>query len=349
MISNYFNKRREVELVDKPSFLMRLSILLKEGYTFSDGIYLLLPHHMKNYKVVLQEIDNSLREGYGVSHILSRLGFSSSALLPIVIAEQDGKLDNALQGVSKRLKKSEEAQRKLRSLLAYPVVLFVFISVLLVGFRRFFLPNMETLVMTQEENETKFLSTLPSLVALIPDVMIGTGVILIIIAFVSYMIYKRLDPTEKIRFVNYIPIFKGFFFTWKTKTFSAELGSLLQSGLSMQEALDVLIKQKLDSILSEIAKNVHAHVIYGEPFHAAVRLTRGLTKELASFARHGEQNGHLPKELLIYSDHLEEQLDRNITRGLAVLQPALFGLIAICILAAYIALLLPIYSMIDKI
>ena len=44
-----------------------------------------------------------------------------------------------------------------------------------------------------------------------------------------------------------------------------------------------------------------------------------------------------------------KQIDRYLAKGLAVLQPALFSLIAICILAAYIALLLPVYGMIDKI
>ena len=56
------------------------------------------------------------------------------------------------------------------------------------------------------------------------------------------------------------------------------MGSLLQSGLSMQDALDVLITQRLDSVLSEIAKDVKMHVIYGEPFHAAVGMTEGSDK-----------------------------------------------------------------------
>lgn len=349
MIGRYFNKKRKFKLVDKPSFLLRLSILLNEGYTFSDGIHLLLPHHMKEYEGILHDIDNHLRDGYGVSHILSHLGFSKSALLPVVIAEKDGQLDKALQGIAKRLSKSEEAKKKLRNLLAYPAVLFVFIFILLIGFRQYFLPNMEAFAMTRQESESELLSSLPSVVAKIPDVMIGTGLALVLIVLISSRIYKRLEPAGKIGFVNYIPIFKGFFFSWKTKTFSAELGSLLQSGLSMQKALGVLIEQTLDPILSEIAKNVHAHVIFGEPFHVTVRLTKGLTKELASFAKHGEDNGHLPKELLIYSEQLEERIDRGITKGLAILQPALFGLIAVCILAAYIALLLPVYNMIDKI
>ncbi len=73
--------------------------------------------------------------------------------------------------------------------------------------------------------------------------------------------------------------------------------------------------QKLDPVLSEIAGNVKGHVIYGEPFHSAVSLTSGLTKQLASFAEHGAHNGHLPKELLIYSDHLEETINDQLTRG----------------------------------
>ena len=51
---------------------------------------------------------------------------------------------------------------------------------------------------------------------------------------------------------------------------------------------------------------------------------------------------------MIYSEHLDEKVDRHLAKGLAVLQPALFSLIAVCILAAYIALLLPVYGMIDK-
>ena len=77
-------------------------------------------------------------------------------------------------------------------------------------------------------------------------------------------------------------------------------------------------------------------------------MTDGLTKQFSSFAKHGADSGYLPKELIIYSEHLDETIDRHLSTGLAVLQPALFSLIAICILAAYIALLLPVYGMIDK-
>ena len=102
-------------------------------------------------------------------------------------------------------------------------------------------------------------------------------------------------------------------------------------------------------MLSEISNEIKKSVIYGEPLDKAVMLTDGLTKQFSSFVEHGTNSGHLPKELIIYSEYLENQINKLLSKGLAILQPILFSLIAICILAAYIALLLPMYGMIDKI
>ena len=84
-----------------------------------------------------------------------------------------------------------------------------------------------------------------------------------------YFFYKKFTPDKKIRVFTALPVVGAMFSMWKTRTFASEIGSLLQSGLSMQDALDVLINQKLDPVLSEIAKNVKEYVIYGEPFHSA--------------------------------------------------------------------------------
>lgn len=335
-------------LLHRPEFLGRLSVLLKEGYTFHEALRLLLPHHMKSYEVALLELDEEFRKGYGVTHILSRLGFPSRTLLPVVIAEVDGRLADALSSMSIHMKKTEEAQKKLKKLLAYPTVLFIFITLLLLAFRSYFLPNMEALALSRKNGDEGFISSLPMLLSKIPDLIFGVGILIGLFIVICIRIYKKLPPMKKIRFVSAIPVAGAMFCLWKTRTFASEMGSLLQSGLSMQDALDVLITQRLDSVLSKIAKDVKMHVVYGEPFHAAVGMTEGLTKQFSSFAKHGADSGHLPKELIIYSEHLDETIDRHLSTGLAVLQPALFSLIAICILAAYIALLLPVYGLIDE-
>ena len=101
---------------------------------------------------------------------------------------------------------------------------------------------------------------------------------------------------------------------WKTRLFASELGSLLLSGLSMQDSLDVLINQNLDPVLSEIANEIKNSVIYGEPFDKAVAITDGLTKQFSAFVEHGTNSGHLPKELIIYSEYLENKLNKHFIK-----------------------------------
>lgn len=348
MIDKKSHTKVKAKLRNQSNFLARLSVLIKEGYTFSDGLKLLLPHHMTDYKLLLTDIDDDFRRGLNVTHILSRIGFSANALLPIAIAEKDGRLCEALEGMAVRLEKTEAAKKKLGGLLVYPAVLFIFISVLLVGFRNFFLPNMEAMSISGSD-EGGVVAILPMLVTKIPDFIIGTGIVLLLLTLAGSFFYKKLSPPKKIQVLISLPIVGKLVVMWKTRLFSGEIGSLLGSGLSMQDSLDVLIQQGLDPVLGEISRNVKEHVIYGEPFHMAIGLTNGLTKELGTFAEHGSHSGHLSKELVIYSEYLDDTINQHISKWLAVLQPFLFSLIAICILAAYIALLLPVYGMLDKI
>lgn len=342
-------RSKKNRLLNGPAFLERLSILLHEGYTFHDGLLLLLPHHCKEYQEVEDELTADLMQGFGATYILANLGFTASSLLPVAIAEVDGRLAPALEGMAKRLRNKEENQKKLKNILIYPVVLLFFITTLLIAFRRFFLPNMESLALTRQTNTTGIVSLLPALVTKIPDILFVTFGFSLLVIGISMFLYRKATPQKKIKIGIKIPIFNKFFMMIKTRDFSSELGSLLHSGLSMQDALDVLGNQQQNAVIGEIAKHIRERVVFGDDFHIAVQMTEGLTKLFAGYAKHGEDSGYLPKELMIYSEQLSEVINEKLTKGLGLLQPALFILIAICILGAYLALLLPVYGMIDKI
>ncbi|MBD7983163.1 type II secretion system F family protein [Sporosarcina sp. Sa2YVA2] len=341
--------KRVERIINRPAFLGRLAMLLKEGYTFHDGLILLLPYHSKNYVELLEQIETDLKAGDGVVDILMNLGFSSNNLLPIIISEVDGRLAEALEGVAERLKKAGERSKKLRNILLYPIVLFSFMAVLLVLFRNYFLPNLQALAITRNDTSTGFVSILPIIVSKIPDLMIIVGIIVLIGVAIVSIVYRKLSPSKRIRFFLRIPIAGDFFVKMKTSDFASELGSLLHSGLSMQDALDVLTNQQVDKIMMEIATTIKKHVIYGENLDQAILLTDGLSNELSSYALHGANAGHLPKELMIYSENLRERIEEDLSKWLSSLQPVLFTILAICILAAYLALLLPIYNMFDSI
>ena len=56
----------------------RLSVLLTEGYTFYDGVTFTIAASYERLSIHMLEIMNAdFKEGFGVTHILGRFGFSS--------------------------------------------------------------------------------------------------------------------------------------------------------------------------------------------------------------------------------------------------------------------------------
>lgn len=349
VLNKVVNPSSKMRLVKPAEFLERLSVLLQEGYTFHEGLILILPYHTKEYEERLQQVETELKMGYGVSHILKSLGFGKSIMLPIVIAEVDGDLIRALKEVANRVNRKVEKQKQIRKLLAYPSVLFSFLLILLVVFRQFFLPNFEALTVMRANEDSGLVQLLPKLVSSIPDLLLMTVIIGGVVCTFLYIWLKKLSPSQALHYILKVPVLKTFYSEMKTRDFASELGSLLQSGLSMQSALAVLTEQTEDPILAAITSRLSEHVIYGESLHQAIRLTDGLSPRLADFAKHGADTGYLPKELLLYSEHTTEQLEERANHWLTILQPALFGILAICILLAYLSILLPVYKMIDSI
>ena len=70
---------------------------------------------------------------------------------------------------------------------------------------------------------------------------------------------------------------------------------------------------------------------------------------MPAFVQHGELTGYLGKELLLYSEVLMEQIEQQTQRILRIIQPSFFIMIAICIVGASLAILMPMYNLVHTI
>jgi len=112
-------------------------------------------------------------------------------------------------------------------------------------------------------------------------------------------------------------------------------------------ALSKILLHVPDFVMVTASRRIKERVIFGESLTQAVQIMSIFHKDFASFVEHGEQSGYLGKELTLYSELLMEKQEQLLQKVLAFIQPSFFIVIAICILAAYVSLLLPIYHMID--
>lgn len=352
MLSRYLQhhtnvKDRQIPKKKQAQFMNRLSSLLAEGYTFYASLTMLLPHHVKSGKEAQDHLGAQLKNGEGVTSILLALGIPRSYLLSVQMAESHGKLHQALQVLHTHIAMVDRAKANLKKVVMYPIFLFLMLAGLFVAFRTYFLPNMKTLASSRQSEASSETMNWTGLLLHLPDILLAICIVILFVSLVFRWRIKRLRMSHQIKVLQKTPILSKWMKLMLTKNFAQELGTLLASGLSLQHALNSLRQQNFQPYIQVITENVYNSVATGESLKQAAMLSGNFTDDFPTYISHGETSGHLDRELLIYSELLNEQIEATLTRGLAFVQPVLFGILAICILAAYLSILLPVYGMID--
>ncbi len=318
---------------------------MQEGYTFHDSVRMLLPHHLKEPGEALQLLEQNLRAGLGPVEILEGTGFGRHALMPVGIAVTHGNLPAALATMAERIRRRGKTVDKLRKATLYPAVLFGFIAVLFMLFRLLFMPNMERLLGSRGGGGKAM--DISGLLLKLPDFVFGAGLLAVLAGIPVFIAWKRRPPGDRHRMIMAVPVVSRWQRMAHTAVFAREMGTLLLGGLSLQQSIRILAEHSPGSMLEFLTSRLGEEVFRGGKLHEAAAHAGGFTEDFPSFIQHGEDGGHLPRELLIYGELLDEQITEESERLIAVIQPALFSVLAVCILGAYLALMLPVYSMID--
>lgn len=341
-----FDLIKEKRIKEPAQLLKKMSVLLEEGYTFSDSLFMLLPHHKKNNTDIEIEIQEALRNGASMTEVLDLLNYPKIHLMTILVAEEYGKTVQALETVALQLEKKEQNRQRLIKLMIYPTILFVFLIVLFLAFRTYFLPNM-TFMMNSQTTEKQLDLKLSAFFLHLPDLFITMAIVLLVLLFLLWKWLRKRTIEDQIEFLLKIPIVNRQFRLQITRQLSYELGGLIESGMPMQDGLELLQKQSMQPYLSKVAEKIKQRIFYGDSLSNAVTQEDFFYKGFSEHVLHGEQGGNLGRELQIYSEFLTERTENSIKGILALIQPLLFVIVALCILGAYLAILLPMYKMME--
>lgn len=344
--TSLFNKP-VIKPSELPTLLQRISTLLNEGYTFVHSIEMLLPYHVKYYEPVQQEISNILRGGGSATQVFQLLRLDKQYLVSIELAEVTGKLSEAIGLVAKQLVFQQQAKSKFIKVMSYPLILFTFLILLFLAFRTYFLPNMSTVITSRVHSESSVSIQWSTFFLHMPDYIVAAGIVLGIVLslIIFYIRKKRIDLQLHLLFK--IPLISLFWRLFLTRQFARHLGNLLLAGFSLQKAFDHLKSQQHQKQIAYIAGTIQERILIGDSLERAVEIVGYFYPKFEHFIAHGEASGLLGRELILYCELLDEKLQKIIERMLAIVQPLLFVVIAICIIAAYLSILIPMYDVID--
>ncbi|SFA45017.1 competence-related pilin export protein ComGB [Parageobacillus thermantarcticus] len=337
--------KRKWSLRQQGTFLVRLGDLLEKGYSLSQALEFLEMQQPLSHRRDLQRCLEHLRSGLPFYRSLDPLHFHREAIGYLFFAEQHGDLPHGIAEAGKMLLHKADYLQRLRKTSSYPLLLLLFMVMMLAVVQHMLLPQFFKFSTFLTSSRSSFTSFFLQIVSTIPDMFIVFCILLIVCLLLYVSWFQKLTVTAQIHIVMKIPLIRSFARLYFTHMFAMQLRHLLQGGLSIYEALQVFARQEKLPFLQEEGKGMKEQLVKGITLDAIIASRMYYEQELALVVRHGQSNGELAKELSHYGEFIFQTMEERIERSMKFIQPILLSFVGVLVICMYLAILLPMFSM----
>lgn len=344
---NRFSKKK-LSLVEQARLLKILGELIQKGYPLLQAIEFLSIQFPTSYRNTILKAKQLLINGHSFIEFAKSLSLHPDVIVYLYFAEKHGDLSFALREGSFMLLKKIQHRAYLRKVLGYPISLLLFLLFILIIFQMFIIPQYEMLFSAFQTNHHSFsfvylqiIKRLPTIICLI----FGIGLSMFFAYFVSL---KKLNPIRQMEKLIKIPLFRQFLLTTNTYEFSMQLSVLIHAGFSVAEALDIMQNNDSRTFIKSKSKFLYNQIRNGEVLQRILMNDQTFHQDLIFVIDHGMNNSSLANELGDYADFLKTSLEESFHRSLQLIQPIIFIIIASSILSIYVAILFPMFQLMNN-
>ena len=334
---------------DQARFLLELGDLLENGFSLYEGIEFSLIHAKKKYHHGIKDALDLLKDGHTFREFLEWLDFDQELVGLVSYGEKHGQLSKSLQEGGRIWLKKSEDRAKLKNLLYYPIFLLVFTFALLQAFTNYLLPKFSEMYQGVGQETNIYLRISVLLATLINNLPLILFLLISVITLLYHYYLKQLPKIKQELLMNKIPLLRSFRRLSITYYFSMQFGSLLKGGVSIIDALSIMNQQDPKKLIREIAFQMIEYLQEGEELERICADTKVFKRDFQRIISHGQKNGLLGEELLYYSKTLLNEMEMKTEKYIKVVQPSMFGIVAILVILLYLAILMPMISLMNTI
>ncbi len=340
-----------VTIADQIFISKYLALMLKIGTGLIEAINILIEDFTKPaVKSILLEIRSSLEEGNPFYTTFAKYPkiFSSVYINLIRAGETSGSLERTFEDLTEMLSRQKDLHDRLRSALAYPILLIVG-SVLILGFiTTYALPRLAEVFTEGGFNPPGFSKIVFSVGLFLKDagVFIIIGFVgLIVGGFFAFRLslgFRRIVTA----LVGEIPVIRDVVKKIALQRFAGTLSSLLKAGIPITKAIEITAYSagnvELEQALMRVAQEgVAKGLTIGDSF----RRETFFPSTVANLVAISEKAGHLDEVLVTLRDFYEKEIDSTVKTLVSFLEPALLVFIGAIIGIIALSVVVPIYQL----
>jgi general secretion pathway protein F len=327
----------------------QLSILLGAGLPLVASLDALMTQIASpQFKKIVAQVKESVNEGNSLAFALSNHPriFSNVYINMVRAGEASGSLDVVLDRLADLGEHQQALKGRFKAALAYPVFMFFIGTLVLFFLITFIVPNI-----TQIFKEMHQTLPLPTVVLIdLSNFLKSFWWLIVPVIACGILVTRHLKNTPRGRYLwdeakLRIPVLGPINNKIAVARFGRTLGSLLQAGVPLISALQIVRNIVNNIIIVDVIDNVVEEIEAGKSLASPLAQSRWFPSIVVQMISVGEQSGKLETMLNKAADSYERDVEAQIMAMTSMLEPIMILVMGLVVGFIVVSILLPIFEM----
>lgn len=337
-----------VSVKDKILFTRQFSVLLRSGVPLLQALELLSDQFEGPLQSILIAVKDEVKGGSSLADALAKYPkvFDTIYVQLVRAGEASGKLDMILERLISYMERREEIQKKVKGALRYPMIQLGIALIVVVALMVGVVPTMAGVFKAQKQKlpfVTELLIGISNV--LVHYVWVVFGVFLALFFGFRYWSSTPAGAKTLDRVMLKLPLVSYFTKTSAIVQFCYTLGILLEGGVNLAQALDIVCNVIDNRILVDELSEARDKIIKQGKIAQYLKQTNMFPPIAIYMINTGEQSGQLDKMLLTVAQNYEEDLGEVADTLTESLGPLLLVFMALVVGFIILAIMAPILQM----
>lgn len=344
----------DISSQEKITLVKHLTTVIKSGLSLKQGIEIILNDaESKSLKKILTEAKFNLEKGQPLSSTFRNYPkiFSPIFIAFIEAGEVSGTLEKSLEYLGDSMSKEYSLTQKVKGAMVYPAVLIAASIGVIVILMVLVVPKLVK-VFSQSNMElpwtTKMIMTLSNFVVSNIYALGGLAAIFIF----SFFYFRKTDKVQRLisRAMLALPMVSGLYKKIILARFTRVLGTLLASGVSILQAIDISAEAIGKNYYQDAVKNLKPEISKGVSVGNALKHQGNIFPHmLASMVDVGEKTGKMDLILIDLANFYEEEIDNSLKSVVSLIEPLLLLVMGLIVATIAFSIISPIYQLIGSV
>jgi general secretion pathway protein F len=302
----------------------------------------------QGFTKIVARIKDSIVEGNSFASALTQYPsvFSQIYINMVRAGETSGTLEIVLQRLADIMEKQQELKARIQTAMAYPILMTAVGTLVLFFLMTFVVPNITTIF----EDMNQALPTPTRFLLAASDLFQSYWWVLILLAVAAVVALKMFRKTENglavtDRLLLTMPVMGPLLKKIAVARFARTLASLLENGVTMLPALEIVRNVTGNVIISGLIENASDEVEKGQGLGLSLAVDEVFPELAVQMVQVGEQSGELEPMLYKIADVYENEVQASIMSMMAMLEPVMILVMAVVVLFIVLSICLPIFEM----